>query len=797
MDPALQDAREREAATREILQAINQSRANEKPVFDVILANAIQLCGAPFACLLLRNDTNTHLEIVAHSGSRSRFVEVMAQHPQPLDSKSSHTVRALFEKKVIQVEDITQDEFMRHREPQRIAAVEDEGIRTLLIVPLISGDAAQGVMFLYRREVRLFEDRHIDLVKTFAEQAVIALENVKQFKEVEIQLEREAATRQILQVISQSRADAAPVFEVVVENAMRLCEAPLAFLLLCNENRTHLNIIAAKGARTDFINTLQQDPIPLDADVADSARAVLEQTVIQTDDLASGHLYEDRQRHRVYGVETEGIRTAMFVPLVSKGLGIGCIMAYRREVRPFETKHVDLLKSFAAQAVIAIENVQQNKELEIRLEREAATREILQVINRSRDDYGPVFDAILDRASRLCEAPLAYLHLCNPERTHLEIAAHIGATPRFVEFLKQNPLPLDQSLAVSARAVLKKKIVQTADLTQDRLYKDRNPHRVQAVEVEGIRSLLNVPLVAGDDAVGAIALYRREVRPFEDRHIELVKTFAEQAVIAIENVKQFKALKASTEKVQAQADELQRLNNDLEIRVSTQVDELERLGRLKRFLSPQVADAVVSSGDAKLLGSHRALIATLFCDMRGFTAFCETAEPEEAIEVLQTYHEAMGERIVEYGAGVDQRAGDGVMAIFNDPLPCDDPAGKAVQMALAMRDGMAGLCSDWRKLGHRLGFGVGISLGYATVGMVGSEDRYEYTASGTAVNLAARLCDHAKDGEILLSPRAYQAVEDRVEAESAGELSLKGIQAPLDVVRVISWKNTIVTTGNN
>ncbi|MEO1513328.1 MAG: adenylate/guanylate cyclase domain-containing protein, partial [Planctomycetota bacterium] len=206
--------------------------------------------------------------------------------------------------------------------------------------------------------------------------------------------------------------------------------------------------------------------------------------------------------------------------------------------------------------------------------------------------------------------------------------------------------------------------------------------------------------------------------------IELLRIFASQAVIAIENVRQFKALEA--------------LNVELGDRVAAQVGEIERMGRLKRFLSPAVAETVVTKGE-EMLSSHRALIATLFCDIRGFTAFCETAEPEETIEVLQTYHEEMGELISAHGGGIDKRMGDGIMVILNDPLPCEDPAGDAVRLAIAMRARMRELCKGWKRLGHRLGFGVGISLGYATVGMVGSEGRYDYTASGTAVNLAARL----------------------------------------------------------
>ena len=241
-------------------------------------------------------------------------------------------------------------------------------------------------------------------------------------------------------------------------------------------------------------------------------------------------------------------------------------------------------------------------------------------------------------------------------------------------------------------------------------------------------------------------------------------------MIAIENVRQFKALES--------------LNAELGDRVEEQVGEIERMGRLKRFLPAAVADTVVSQKSEKLLESHRSLLGVLFCDIRGFTAFCETAEPEETIEVLQTYHQEMGRLISKHGAGVDHRMGDGIMVLFNDPLPCDDPAGDAVRLAVSMRAQMAQLSNKWKRLGYRLGFGVGVSLGYATVGMVGYEGRSDYTASGTAVNLAARLCDQAGDGEILLSPRAFAAIEEDFSAELTGEISLKGIREPVAVYRL-------------
>ena len=280
-----------------------------------------------------------------------------------------------------------------------------------------------------------------------------------------------------------------------------------------------------------------------------------------------------------------------------------------------------------------------------------------------------------------------------------------------------------------------------------------------------------MPLMRNGLAIGAIGMRRIDPKGFTQKQIQLSQTFAAQAVIALENVRQFMALES--------------LNAELAVRVQEQVVEIERMGRLKRFLPVAVADTVISSGSEKILESHRALLGVLFCDIRGFTAFCETAEPEETIEVLQTYHEEMGKLINAHGAGVDHRMGDGIMVLFNDPLPCEDPAGDAVRLAIALRERMVELCKGWKKLGHRLGFGVGISLGYATVGMVGYEGRYDYTASGTSVNLAARLCELAEDGEILLSPRAYTAIEDDFKATSEGEVSLKGIREPVEIYKLM------------
>jgi len=236
-----------------------------------------------------------------------------------------------------------------------------------------------------------------------------------------------------------------------------------------------------------------------------------------------------------------------------------------------------------------------------------------------------------------------------------------------------------------------------------------------------------------------------------------------------------------------QAKELETWNHTLEQRVETQVAQLERMARLRRFLSPQLATMIEESGNERLLESHRREVTVVFCDLRGFTAFAETAEPEDVMGVLREYHEALGPLIFQHDGTLERFAGDGMMIFFNDPIPCPDPAWRAVQMSVAMRDAARRLCQIWRRRGHELDFGIAIAIGYATCGRIGFEGRFDYGAIGTVTNLAARLCDEAKPGQILVTRRVYMAVEELAEATQVGELSLKGIARPVpafDILRL-------------
>ena len=235
----------------------------------------------------------------------------------------------------------------------------------------------------------------------------------------------------------------------------------------------------------------------------------------------------------------------------------------------------------------------------------------------------------------------------------------------------------------------------------------------------------------------------------------------------------------------SQAAELANWNKTLEQRVADQLGEIERMGRLRRFLSPQIADLIVASGMEKQLQSHRREITALFCDLRGFTRFSETSDPEDVMVLLRDYHAVIGQIVIKYGATLEHFAGDGVMMIFNAPVPIDKPQLQAVRMALEMRDAMGTFTQKWRRLGHDIGFGIGISHGFATLGTIGFEGRFDYAAVGTVSNIASRLCDEAKPGQILISPRVLMAVEDTMKVELVGELTLKGIQRPMTAYNVI------------
>jgi adenylate cyclase len=261
----------------------------------------------------------------------------------------------------------------------------------------------------------------------------------------------------------------------------------------------------------------------------------------------------------------------------------------------------------------------------------------------------------------------------------------------------------------------------------------------------------------------------------------VTKPFDQQELLL--RVRSLVRIKRYHDTIRAQAAELGELNRTLETRVAEQVEELARMTRLRRFLSPTLAEVVMERGDS-VLESHRRELAVLFADLRGWTDFSAGTEPEEVMSVVGSYHAAMGELILRYEATVGWFAGDGLMVWFNDPIPCDDPAARAVRMAVEMREAMAALTAAWHKRGHELDFSIGVALGYATIGRIGFEGRYDYGAVGSVLNLASRLCDAAGPGQIVIGQRVLAEVEELVEAESLGKVELKGFGKPVEAFAI-------------
>jgi len=436
----------------------------------------------------------------------------------------------------------------------------------------------------------------------------------------------------------------------------------------------------------------------------------------------------------------------------------------RRKTRKAPAAHVvtaDLQKQVAALT----------REVKEAREQQTATSEVLQVISSSSGELAPVFESLLASAKHLCGAEFGIILLREGDAFRT-VALH-GTTAAYTEARWRAPLLRPAADTGLGRVLETKQAVQIADVRAVAGYVD-NPVQAPIVQLAGVRSKLSVPMLKEEDLIGVIEIDRQEVRPFTDKQIELVQNFAAQAVIAIENARLL--------------DDLNKLNQQLEQRVTDQVSEIERMGRLRRFLPPQVADLIVASGTEKQLESHRREITALFCDLRGFTGFSESSDPEDVMALLHEYHAAIGGIINKYGGTLERYAGDGVMVVFNDPIPVENPALQAVLMAVDMRAAIGGLIEKWCKLGHDIGFGIGIAHGFATLGTIGFEGRFDYAAIGTVSNVASRLCDEAKPGQILISPRVLMAVEKDVAVEPVGDFSLKGIRRPLTAYNVLHTK---------
>ena len=636
-------------------------------------------------------------------------------------------------------------------------------MRTTLAVPLRKDDRLIGAIMAARREVRPFTDKQVALLQNFAAQAVIAMENARLITETREALEQQTATAEVLQVINSSPGDLAPVFDAMLEKMMRLCGAAHGHFLVYDGTEFHPG--SFRGDESFGAIWRKSMPFRPSHEGNPLARLISGERFIHDADAREDAAYREVPHYRRL-IDAGGIRTSLTVALRKEGNLLGAVRLYRHEVRPFSERQIALVENFAAQAVVAMENARLITETREALEQQTATAEVLQDINSSPGDLAPVFGAILQKAHNLCGVEYGALFLFNGEKFR---AVAVRGYPEKLEHLVRRPYSLEPDSPVRA-LLCGEDLVEIPDVIAHQA-EAPNPRAEVAIAV-GIRGVLFLPLRRDNQLLGMITAARKEARPFSAKEIALLQNFAAQAVIAMENARLLGELRQRT-------DEVAELNRGLEARVAEQVEELGRVGRLKRFLAPQLAELIVSQGDEKILESHRREIVVVFCDLRGYTAFTETAEPEEVLDFLREYHGALGPLVSQFEGTLDQFSGDGIMVFFNDPVPIADPAARAVNMAVAMREAASALISGWRRLGRDLGFGAGIAQGYATLGQIGFSERSGYTAIGTVCNVAARLCAEAKDGQILISQRVAARLNDTVTLEEIGALTLKGLTQPV------------------
>jgi two-component system, NtrC family, sensor kinase len=547
----LRESLQQQTATADVLRVISRSTFDLKTVLQTLVESAARLCDADKATIT--RERNGAFYRTETYGFSHEFMEYIKQVPIEIN-RGSASGRALIEGRAIHIADVKADPEYTMLEAQRRG-----DFRTILCVPMLRESVPIGVLALHRSEVRPFTDKQIELVTIFADQAAIAIENVRLFDEVQARtrelsesLEQQTATSEVLKVISSSPGELEPVFNAMLANATRICEAMFGGLFLYEAPLFRATAIHSKQSYDDYLRRnpvvdLRENPgTPLDR-VANSKR------VVHIPDLRTDQSYIGKNRFIVRLVEAVGARTFVSVPMLKEGELIGAINMYREEAQPFTDKQIELVQNFAAQAVIAIENTRLLSELRESLQQQTATADVLKVISSSPGELEPVFGALLENATRICEARFGNMSLYNGE-TFQNVALHNPPDGYSERGLGEVIRPHAKSgLAYVART---KQIAHIDDIRTQPPYREGDPAVVLLADVAGARSLLIVPMLKENTLVGTIAIYRQEVRLFTEKQIELVQNFAAQAVIAIENARLLSELRESLQQQTATADVL-------------------------------------------------------------------------------------------------------------------------------------------------------------------------------------------------------------------------------------------------
>ena len=711
-----QELREQQRAMGAVLRAVASGQGLQ-PVLDEVAASSMRICRANTSSLYVLDGGLLHA--VARAGGDFSTWEYDQTHPHELD-RTTVVGRAVLARGPAHIPDVLDDAEYTYGGPR-------VGYRSLLGVPILFEDELIGGMTLTREVPTPFTDEQIELVQTFADQAAIAIKNARLLETVERQLSQQRAVRGVMRSVARSQG-LQGVLDDIVESAASLTGVENGRLFLLEGGLLHA--VANYGSEENFEHE-RQHPHAIDRSSM-TGRAALTGQPVHIPDVLEDPEYTYAERVDF------SYRSGVTVPIFLEEELIGALGIVSDQPGAFAEEHVELLQTFADQAAIAIANARLIDAVEQQLHQQRAISDVLGVVARA-EGLDAVFDAVVETAARLCTAE--YGQLCVADGDVLRLAGTYGTSREVDEYERTHPAPRDRT-SVVGRVAVTGDVVHIPDTLED-------PEYTWAGQpAGGYRAMLGVPIYVDDELTGVINVVRNEPLPFTEEQIELVKTFADQAAIAIANARL--------------------------------IDAVERQRtELSRFVSPQVAELISSEDGEKMLAGHRAYVSVLFCDLRGFTAFSETAAPEELFEVLGEYHRAMGELVPRYHGTLEHFAGDGLMVFFNDPLPVEQHELEAVRFAVSAQECFAELAAGWRKRGIELGLGIGIASGYATLGRIGFEGRYDYGALGPVSNLASRLSSAAEPGQTLIAQRVHAAVEDEVEAEELGELDLKGFGRPV------------------
>ena len=538
----LTESLEQQTATSEVLKVISSSPGDLDPVFQAMLENAVRVCDAKFGTLFRFEDRL--FRSVARVGTPPELVEFQTRRGPFKPEDAASILDCVFRTKMVAS---TVDERM---EPRPGPTAKYGGARSVVGVPMLKDGELIGAIVIYRQEVRPFTDKQIELVQNFAAQAVIAIENTRLLNELRESLQQQTATADVLKVISSSPGEVEPVFESMLENAVRLCDAKFGIIYRWDGA---LHLVSAHNAPPEFVAARSRPWRP--SPEIPMGRMIASKTVTHVADMASERGYADQNPTLVQSVEIGGTRSYLAVPMLKDDDLIGAIGIFRQEVRPFTDKQIALVRNFADQAVIAIENTRLLNELRESLEQQTATAEVLSAISNSPGDLEPVFTAMLENAARVCDAESGNIFRWDGEVFH-HVSAH--NTPlAFTEARRLLQSHRPDPTTPLGRMVASRSVIHIADLSVDQAYIERRQQRVvDAVELGGVRTALVVPMLKENELIGAFTMNREEVRPFTDKQIALVQNFAAQAVIAIENTRLLNELRESLQQQTATADVL-------------------------------------------------------------------------------------------------------------------------------------------------------------------------------------------------------------------------------------------------